>query len=107
MVRATCGVPATVTGSSKVTVATMASPAMKTPFAPIPVPESARPVTRGPTASVPPPATMKSPSSVTAWVPRPSAASLFAPSSIVPLFRVSAEAPTETPFASVSPEATV
>ena len=107
MVRATCGVPATVTGSSKETVTEMASPAMKTPFAPIPVPESARPVTRGPTASVPPPVTLKFASSASAWVPRPRAASLFAPSLIVPLFRVSAEAPTATPFASVSPEATV
>ena len=42
-----------------------------------------------------------------AWVPRPSAALLFAASSIVPEFRVSAEAATLTPSLSVSPATTV
>ena len=107
MVSANCGVPATVAASLKVTVASISSPATKTPPAPCPVPESETPVTTGPVASAPPPATTKSSSSPRAWVPRSSAAGLFAASRIVPEFRVSAEAATETPFASVSPETTV
>ena len=80
---------------------------MKAPFAPMPVPDSETPVTVGPRLSAAFPDTLKSASSVTACVPRPSEAALFAASAIVPLFRVSASAATEIPFGSVSPEATV
>ena len=102
MVRATCGVPTTVTVSLNATVAAMASPAMKTPLAPRGVPDSVRPATVGTMTSVPSPSTVKSESSAIAWVPRPSAALLPAASAIVPPFSPSAEAPTATPFASWS-----
>ena len=80
---------------------------MKTPPEPRPVPETVTPVTVGAVASAALPFTSKSASSPRAWVPRPSVALLFAASRIVPPFRVSAEAPTETPFASASAETTV
>ena len=106
-VRATCGVPTTVAASWNSTVTARMSPAMKTPLAPMPVPDSETPVTAGPRLSAAFPSTRKSPSSVIAWVPRPSVASLPAASRIIPLFRVSASAATEIPFGSVSPAATV
>ena len=84
----------------------MGSPARKTPFAAVPVPPSEKPVTLGATMSAALPFTVKAESSPRAWVPRASVAALFAASAIDPPFRVSAEAPTETPFASVSPETT-
>ena len=102
MVSSTCGVPVTVTASWKVTVAVMGSPARKTPFAAVPVPESEKPVTLGTTMSAALPFTVKAESSPRAWVPRASVALLPPASAIVPPFRVSAEAPTLTPSASVS-----
>ena len=111
-VRATCGVPVTVTRSLNSTVTVTASPARKTPFPPLPRPESVTPATTGLEVSVWEPSTMMSGSSVTAWSPsrfgkvmescrRPPA------SAIVPPFRVSAEAPTLTPFTSESEATTV
>ena len=83
----------------------MTPPAMTTPFAPCAFPESETPETRGPRTSAALPATLKPPSFVTAWAPRPSAAAFgvgVASSRIVPPFSASAVAATETPSASVS-----
>ena len=107
MVISTCGVPVTVIASSKYTVTVRTSSAMKVPFAPCAVPESRRPVTLGATASEAAPFTRKSPSLLTACVPRPSAASLPAASRIVPPFAASAVAAMLSPLASVSPLCTV
>ena len=106
MVNSTCGVPMTEAASLKETVTAITSPAMKRPSEPCPTPESETPVTTGPIASAAAPFTAKFVASVIAWVPKPRAALLPAASRIVPPFSVSAEAPTEIPFASVSPAAT-
>ena len=106
-VSATCGVPVTVAASSKSTVTRISSPARKTPRSADPVPERDTPVTAGPRVSAALPLTVKSARSRSACVPRPSAAALPAASAIAAPFRVSAEAVTLIPFASVSPEATV
>ena len=105
--RATCGVPVTVAASWKSTVTEIRSPAVKTPLAPIPLPESLTPVTVGPTPSEAPPFTAKPAAFATAWVPRPGEAALFPPSTIVPLFRSSAEAPMPIPSLSRSATRTV
>ena len=103
---AACGVPVTVTASLNSTVTEITSSSMKTPLAPCPVPESVTPVTVGPTRSAAAPFTTASPS-VMAWSPRPRTAAFRAASRIVPPFNSSAEAPTEIPFESASPAATV
>ena len=80
---------------------------MNTPLAPWALPESDTPATAGARPSPAAPSTVKSPSSVIACVPRPSAALLFAASRIIPPFSASAAAPTEIPFASASAATTV
>ena len=80
---------------------------MNAPPAPCPVPESAAPVTVGATRSAAAPSTRKSGSSAIAKPARESAGALFPESRIQPPASESAEAPTEAPFASASPRATV
>ena len=101
------GDPLTTTGSEKRTAHTITSPARNAPPAPEPVPSGVTETTVGPTPSAAPPFTVKPPSFATAWLPRPSAAALPAPSRIVPPFSESAEAPTEIPSESASPLTTV
>ena len=79
---------------------------MNAPPSPFPEAASDARTTRGTRTSAPLPVTTASPLLI-ACVPRPSAAVLPARSSIVPPFSASAEAPTLTPFASVSAETTV
>ena len=111
MVRATRGVPVTVTGSLKSTVTSISSPARKTSFPPASspwaVPEIETPVTVGATRSAAAPSTTAPESLLIAWAPKPSAAALFAASAIVPPFSASAEVPMLIPSASRSPRATV
>ena len=107
-VRASCGVPVTVTSSPlNSTVTSISSFSLNTPPAPEGRPPIARPVTIGRTAGAALPSTSASPSP-TAWAPRSSAAALapFAASAIVPPFSVSAPAPMLIPSASRSARAT-
>ena len=80
---------------------------MKTPFAPRASPETVTPVTLGRRTSGALPFTAKPEASVTAWLPRPSDASLLVASRIIPELSVSAEAPTERPSGSASAVTTV
>ena len=107
MVSASRGVPVTAYGVLlKVRRIRNSSPEVRTPPGPLAPEEKFREATVGAAAdAAAAPFTVKSESSVTAWVPRERAASL-ALSRIVPPFRVSAEAATLRPFASASPEAT-
>ena len=107
MVSASRGVPVTAYGVLlNVRRTRSSSPEVRTPPGPLAPEEKFSEATVGAAADAAAlPFTVKSESSVTAWVPRERVASL-ALSRIVPPFRVSAEAATLMPFASVSPLAT-